>query len=78
MVYVLYMEKKELLKKIGKNIQNERKLKGYTQESFSELMGVSWSYVSKIECGILNLSLGKICEFASFLNSDVKDLLKTD
>lgn len=72
------MNRKEFLKIIGKNIQNQRKLKGYTQETFAELMGVSWSYVSKIECGILNLSLGKIYDLAKFLKIDVKDLLKID
>lgn len=69
------MNKKEFLKIIGKNIQNQRKLKGYTQETFAELMNVSWSYVSKIECGILNLSLGKIYEIAKYLKIDIKELL---
>lgn len=70
------MDKKIFLKNIGKNIQEQRKIKGYTQETFAELMNVSWSYVSKIECGILNLSLGKIFDIAKFLKIDVKDLLK--
>lgn len=69
------MERKELLKTIGRNIQNARKEKGYTQETFAELMNVSWSYVSKIECGILNLSLGKIYEISNFLKIDIKKLL---
>ena len=70
------MQKKELYKLIGKNIQNERAKQGYTQETFSELMNVSWSYVSKIESGVLNLSLGKILEIADFLRIDVSNLLK--
>jgi len=70
------MNQKELCKLIGKNIQNERKKQGLTQESFAELMNVSWSYVSKIESGVLNLSLGKILEIADFLNIDVSILLK--
>ena len=44
---------------------------------FAELMGVSWSYVSKIEAGILNLSLGKILEIADYLNIEVDLLLNT-
>lgn len=71
------MNKKEFLKVIGKNIQNQRKLKGYSQESFAELMGVSWSYVSKIECGILNLSLGKIYDIAHYLKINTDELVKT-
>lgn len=71
------MNKKELYKAIGKNIQNERKKLGLTQEKFAELMDVSWSYVSKIESGVLNISLGKIYEISQYLNVDVSVLLKT-
>ncbi len=70
------MDKKHVLKQIGKNIQNARKKKGYTQETFSELMNVSWSYVAKIEAGILNLSIGKITEFSNYLDVDINELLK--
>ncbi len=70
------MDKKHVLKQIGKNIQNARKKKGYTQETFSELMNVSWSYVAKIEAGILNLSIGKITEFSNYLDIDINELLK--
>ena len=71
------MQKKDLYKIVGKNIQKQRLIQGYTQETFAELMGVSWSYVSKIEAGILNLSLGKILEMADYLNIEVDLLLKT-
>ena len=71
------MQKKDLYKIVGKNIQKQRLIQGYTQETFAELMGVSWSYVSKVEAGILNLSLGKILEIADYLNIEVDLLLKT-
>lgn len=70
------MNKKDFLKAIGKKIQSARKDKCYTQETFAELMGVSWSYVSKIESGILNLSLGKIYDIARFLKINPQELLK--
>ena len=70
------MSKKELYKKIGKNIQKQRKLKGYTQETFAELMGVTWSYVSKIESGVSNLSLGKIYDIAEYLKINISLLLE--
>ncbi len=72
----IFMEKKYVLKQIGKNIQKIRMERGYTQETFSELMGVSWSYVAKIESGILNLSLGKITELANYLNVDINEILE--
>ncbi|MBQ3311309.1 helix-turn-helix transcriptional regulator [bacterium] len=70
------MQKKELCRIIGKNIQQVRKQKGYTQESFAELMDVSWSYISKIEAGYINLSLGKILEIADYLKDDISNILK--
>lgn len=73
-IYV--MNKKDLCKKIGKNIQKNRQTQGLTQETFAELMGVSWSYVSKIESGVINLSLGKILQISEYLNVDVADVLK--
>ena len=69
------MNKKELCKIIGENIQRERQEKGLTQETFAELMNVSWSYVSKIESGVINLSLGKILQIADYLGSDVAKIL---
>lgn len=69
------MQKKELYKIIGKNIQKQRQIKGLTQETFAELMDVSWSYVSKIESGVLNLSVGKILEISDFLDIEVDVLL---
>ena len=70
------MNKKDLYRIVGKNIQRERQKQGFTQETFAELMGVSWSYVSKIESGILNLSMGKVLEIADYLKIDVGILLK--
>ncbi len=70
------MNKQDVLKRVGKNIQKARMKRGYTQETFSELMGVSWSYVAKIESGILNLSLGKINDFANYLRVDINELLE--
>lgn len=70
------MLKKDLCKKVGKNIQIERQKQGLTQETFAELMNVSWSYVSKIESGVINLSLGKILEIANYLDIDVEILLR--
>ncbi len=70
------MDKIYVLKKVAKNIQKIRKEKGYTQESFAEKMNVSWSYVSKLESGTQNLSVGKIVEIANYLNADINDLLE--
>ena len=35
--------------KFGLKVQYYRKLKGLTQEAFADKLGLSWSYVAKIE-----------------------------
>jgi len=70
------MDRKDVLKQVGKNIQRIRMAKGYTQETFSELMGCSWSYVAKIESGVLNFSLGKITDLANYLKVDINEILE--
>lgn len=69
------MKKKELLKKFGKNVKMERIRQDLTQEKFAEIMNVSQKYVSGIEGGKANMSLGKILELAEFLNVDISVLL---
>ena len=39
-------------------------------------MKASWSYVSKLETGALNFSIGKLFELANHLEVDIKDILK--
>ena len=70
------MNREEAYKKIGRNIQNQRKKQGYTQESFAELMNVSWSYVSKVEAGYLNLSIGKLVDISNYLKIDLVKLIE--
>ena len=70
------MNKRDIYKKLGRNIQKIRMKQGYTQETFAEMMGVSWSYVSKIEVGYLNLSIGKIFDISEFLNIEISEFLQ--
>lgn len=45
-------DKKNNIKEIlGRNIRKYRELKGYTQESFIEKIGIGTSTISNIECG---------------------------
>ena len=72
------INKKEVYRAIGKNIQRVRKSKGLTQEDFAELMDKSWSYIAKLETGAQNFSIGKLIDIAEFLNVDLEELLKSD
>ncbi len=69
-------EKKRIFKIIGKNIQKARKQNNWSQEKFAEQMNVSWSYVSKIEAGILNISIGKLVDIARVLNTNLQNILE--
>ncbi len=70
------MDKKILLKKFGLNVKFERIKKEYTQEFLAEKVGVHRNYISKIENGEINMSLGKILELSKALDLEVKTLLE--
>ena len=69
------MNKKELLKKFGKNVKIERIKKDLTQEMLAEIMNVSQNYIASIECGNANMSLAKVLELSNFLKVDISNLL---
>jgi len=69
------MNKKELLKRFGKNVKIERIKKDLTQEQLAELMGISQNYIACIEIGKQNMSLGKVLELANFLEVDIHEVL---
>ena len=55
-------------KAIGRNIQKYRLMKGLSQAEFAQLLGVTGSYVGKIEAGMVDLPLGKVQEISAVLN----------
>ena len=59
------MNKKELLKRFGKNVKIERIKKDLTQEMLAEIMDVSQNYIASIECGNANMSLAKVLELSN-------------
>ena len=69
------MNKKELLKRFGKNVKIERIKKGLTLEMLAEIMDVSQNYIASIECGNANMSLAKVLELSNFLKVDISNLL---
>ena len=57
--------KKELNVIVGTNIKREREKAGYTQDQFSEMLGIGSKSLSSIERGVVGVSLTlllKICE----------------
>lgn len=57
----------DIRKLFGGNVARLRKEKGYTQESFCEIAGITQSYLSRIENGRVNLSLLGIHDIAQAL-----------
>lgn len=67
-------EKKELDLLIGSNIKRERIKAGYTQEKFSELIGIGTKSLSAVERGTVGISmvtLLKICRVLSISSNSL-------
>ncbi len=47
----------DIRKLVGGNVARLRQERGLKQEQFSELSGISQSYLSQIESGLVNLTL---------------------
>lgn len=66
----------DILKQFGLNVKAERVRKGLTQEAFAEKMDKDRTFVSRVECGRMNMSLKKIVELTNHLDADLKDILR--
>lgn len=60
---------------VGANIKRVREGKGMSQAELAWLMGTDGAYVSRVERGQVNVSIGQMGKFADALFVDVKDLL---
>ncbi len=62
-------------KAIGQRIREERKSKGFTQEQFSEIIGISVEHLSRIETGSYRPSLLLIEKIAEIFLLDEQTLM---
>ena len=53
---------------IGKRIKNARKKKNITQQTLSEKLGVSTTYISKVENGKTQINISRVFEVAELLD----------
>lgn len=65
-----FIMQKDILKVFGKNLKNNRKNIGYTQEQFAEMVNMTPTYISLIENGKGNIKLRDIELFANLLEVD--------
>lgn len=68
----------ELYLIIGRNIKFFRNTAGYTQQEFADMIGISLSYLSKIEANKCSksMSLSVINRIANILRIDIQKLLE--
>jgi transcriptional regulator with XRE-family HTH domain len=65
-------------KLVGRNLARLRREKGFTQERFAEVTGVTQQYVSDIERGLRNPTIVSIYNLATALGVSHVDLVMPD
>lgn len=65
-----------IFKTVGKNIRERRRELGMTQEELAAKAGIERSYLSNIEAGKKNFSLGVLDSIASALKIMPSDLME--
>lgn len=75
MVVLQMCEKKEIDFLVGSNIKRERIKAGYTQEKFSEMIGIGTQSLSAIERGVVGVSLATLLRICNALSISTNALL---
>jgi len=68
--------KKNILKKFGEKVRNERIRLGLSQEELAARAGVHRTYIGMIERAEKNITLGNIEKIVSALNLKLSDLFR--
>lgn len=68
-------EKKQIDLLVGQNIKREREKAGYTQERFSELIGIGPKSLSAIERGTVGVSLSLLLRITKLLGISTDTIL---
>ena len=71
-------EKKEINIIVGQNIKREREKAGYTQEQFSEMIGIGPKSLSAIERGTVGISLPLLLRVVKLLGITTDSILLTN
>ena len=71
-------DKKEINILVGANIKREREKAGYTQERFSEMVGIGTKSLSAIERGTVGVSLTLLVRICNVLSISSNTLLFED
>lgn len=63
-------QEEEHLKLLGQNIRKWRERKGYTQEEFAPIVGMTRSYITEVETGKRNISFLNLIKIIDALEID--------
>ncbi len=66
---------KDLLRALGKRVNELRTAKGWSQEEFASIGGFHRTYIGQIERGEKNISLANLVKLSNVLDVTVSDLL---
>ena len=66
----------ELQRVLGRNLRSYRLARGYSQETFADVIGVHRTYMGGLERGERNLTLKSLERLAGQLDLDPVDLLR--
>ncbi|TYS91948.1 helix-turn-helix domain-containing protein [Rossellomorea aquimaris] len=65
----------ELIEQVGRRIQEIRKIRGMSQDELGDKLGVTRSFISKLENGKKKISLEHVENIAKILHIEPTDLL---
>jgi transcriptional regulator with XRE-family HTH domain len=68
------MAEEELAKRFGELVRSLRQEKGYSQEEFSFRVGLHQTYISSVERGERNVTIGTADRIAKALGTTLADL----
>ena len=67
--------RKDLNDLVGSNIKREREKAGFTQDQFSELLGIGSKSLSSVERGVVGVSLATLMKICDILHISANVLL---
>lgn len=74
---LIFMQYAKEIKLIAHRIREIRERKGYSQEDFAYIVGISRGYYGYIERGQVNLTLDKLIMISRGLKVNIRDLIPT-
>ena len=66
----------QVLRRVGENVRSKRVDRGWSQQQLADAAGLDRTYLSGVEHGKQNLTLGAVKKLGDALNSPISDLLE--